>query len=985
MIRQHQYPPYACLTTTMLLSLLCSLLLALPGASQTLPNRRYTTADGLAADRITCAVQDDKGFMWLGTYFGISRYDGYRFTTIQLPPVQQNKYVAAITAAHGNVYAGFWFDGGLMEYSQGRIKAYQLPGAGGQVVNNITALCPHNTKGILVAGGHNSIYHFADGRFTLLHRLSGNFKDLNVKALAMDDRQNIWAGTTNGLMVYTSQGNHTLLEGRNILYIRQAPTGVIVTSIKDNDFLITSFRHSGNTFAQEQIILRSTQMLPLTQNSFHSNNLWLADSSGVFHHLTPEGRLSAFSTNDVSKEDIHFLYADRENNLWIATHTGLVKMANLPALSYAFAEKAYGTGDITGSDSLLWITNSEHLYTIRNGKLEKMPEFRDKKNMLKIGRLKQQGNRLWVSLENAGVMRMEFNGNKVSSKQYFNVFNAEPIKVHCIRQDQQGNIWLGGRNGIFYIRDGKPAAHFRPALPDGSPMFIVDMAIDTKNNIIWAGDNAEGLYKIQYRFTGDGLSHTVLRHIHTRDGLTDGHIRSLLLDSKGMLWCGTRFGGLFRLHEQQGKLHIEDLTAQAQLGCARVTSIKEENAGAIWIATCGGIYRYVRSTGQWEAFTAASGLMDSEIFTTHITPGTKHCWALSTSGVTALQYDRAGTLAAPLVNITGITVLGRYDTAALFSSKAPSWSSSQSSIGFQFAGASFTDEKRIWYKYMLQGHDKNWSDATQANSVNYASLPPGEYIFKVLASAGKNRWSEAPATFAFTIVRPFYKSPLFFILLLCAGFAAIYFFRMYQLQQRLKLERIRTRISADLHDDIGSTLSSISIISEGVLQEKDPVASKEMIREISDNAMQLMDKMDDIIWCVNPRNDSFQHLMLRIRKFASSVFEAKGIEYDIVVDPRISDNVLPMDYRQHLYLILKEAINNLVKYSGATYATISIALQGGWLNIIVTDNGKGFDVRSAQNGNGLRNMQKRAGLMKADLEMESDRSGTRIHIRSKIK
>lgn len=964
------------------LILLCSLLIAVITSAQTLPNRRYTTADGLAADRITCATQDDKGFMWIGTYFGVSRYDGYRLTTIPLPPVQQNKYVAAITAAHGNVYAGFWFGGGLMEYSNGKVKAYEFPGLSNRL-NNVTALSPHNKKGVIVAGGVSNVYHFAEGKFTQLFTFGGSLENQNATAICMDNNGNIWAGTPNGLLIHSTDSDQILLTGRHILYIRQTDAGIIVVSSRGNNCEVVKFTQT-NGFRKPEMIWHSETMLPIPQSSFYSDNLWLTDSTGTFHHLTATGNHSTFTSEGISKEDLHFLYADRENNLWIATHTGLVKMANLPARSFTYAEKAYGTGDVTGNDSLLWITNSEHLYTIKEGRFTKVPEFRDKNNIQKLGRLLQQKNSLWVSLEDAGVMRLQLQKDKITSKEYFHAFNNVPVRVHSMVEDSKGNVWIGGRNGIFFIKDGKPAAHCKPVFSDGTPLFIIALAIDAENNILWAGDNESGIYKIHYDITGNNIHYTILKRIYDAEGLTDGHIRSLFLDSKGALWCGTRFGGIFRIWEQQNKLHVQNLTAKAQLRCARVTDIREKD-DAIWLATCGGVYRYLRNTDQWQAFTAANGLMDSEVFTNYISPSTKHCWAVSTSGVTALQYDKPATLSAPLVNITAITVLGKTDTAALFSNKTPSWSADESSIGFQFAGATFTDEKRTWYKYMLQGHDKTWSDATQANTVNYVSLPPGDYVFKVLASAGIDRWSSTPATFSFTVVRPFYKSPLFIILILCAAFAGIYFFRMYQLQQRLKLERMRSRISADLHDDIGSTLSSISIISEGVLQENDPAASKEMIREISDNAVQLMDKMDDIIWCVNPQNDSFQHLMLRIRKFAAAVFEARGIDYDIGIDQRIGDTSLPMEHRQHLYLILKEAINNLVKYSSATYAGINITMQGSLLVITVNDNGKGFNVKAEQHGNGLRNMQRRASLMKAKLTIESDAAGTRIHLGSKIK
>jgi signal transduction histidine kinase len=330
-------------------------------------------------------------------------------------------------------------------------------------------------------------------------------------------------------------------------------------------------------------------------------------------------------------------------------------------------------------------------------------------------------------------------------------------------------------------------------------------------------------------------------------------------------------------------------------------------------------------------------------------------------------------------------MLGKEDSSAIFRNQAVVYKPNESSIGFQFAAASYTDEKKIWYKYRLQGFEEAWSISTQSNSVNFASLPPGSYTFEVLGTTDNNRWSAIPASFSFIIKKPFYKTPLFFILVIGGLIAGFYFFHTYRLQQKLKLEHLRSRISADLHDDIGSTLSAISIISEGALQEKNISASQSMMKQVIANTQMLMDKMDDIIWCVNPQNDSFQNLMFRVQKFASALFEAKGIDYTISINKSINNMALPMNQRQHIYLILKEAINNLVKYSGATHAEISINYEAGYLYMNVTDNGIGFDTAQQQTGNGVRNMQRRAAMLHGTLQIDSNYGTTTVLLRTKIK
>jgi len=923
-------------------------------------------------------VQDEQGFLWVGSFFGLSRYDGYRFVNIPLPQVQQNKYLTSLAATGGAVYAGFIFGGGLLEYRQGRATAFTMPMFNGEAANDVLTLCPHATKGVVVCGAGNSVYHFADGKFHFLFVLDSAFLHVDYRYLAMDKAGNIWVATDKGMSVYTASRKLMKVTSNPSFAIQPSGNGVIVVS-RENGKTVLSFAEVENGFIKIKKRGEAGTVFPVAQNNFQPGYLWLADTSGKFIHFTHEGKATSFLTTGVS-DDIHFLYSDRENNLWIATHTGLVKMPNLPSGFYRFHELANGSGHIAGNDSVLWINNGRHLYLIRNNEMKKVEQPQVKFT----GTLLFTDDQLWIGSNDGGICQLRREKNNVLSTHYFSNFGKSKIKVHTITSDGKSGIWACGENGIFYLRDGKPAAHFHPILRNGQPAFIVSMVVDAKNHVLWAGDNAEGLLKIRYEFSDSTIHYQILNYIDSSFGLRDGHIRSMLLDSDGTIWAGTRFSGIFRIMEIDNQIRVQNLSSEAGMQCTRVTDIKEVGNSEIWFATCNGIYQYQLHSGKWKAYTTADGLQQAEVFANYASSDGKYCWAVSETGVTALHRSEK-RIPAPLINLTRVTVLGKEDSAALFEQRHTAYRPDESSIGFQFAAASYTDEKKLWYKYRLEGYDRSWSVATQSNSVNYVSLPPGHYTFKVLASVDNSEWSTAPASFSFSIKKPFYKSPLFVVLVIGILVAGFYFFHTYRLQQKLKLERLRSRISADLHDDIGSTLSSISIISEGALQEKDLPSAKLMMKEISDNTQLLMDKMDDIIWCVNPQNDSFQNLLLRIKKFSALLFEAKGIDYTISIDKSINDISLPMNLRQHLYLILKEAVNNLAKYSGATHATICINHEGGYLNMKIADNGKGFDTTRLQTGNGLRNMRRRAGMLQANLEIDSGTSGTTVFLRTKIK
>jgi signal transduction histidine kinase len=200
-----------------------------------------------------------------------------------------------------------------------------------------------------------------------------------------------------------------------------------------------------------------------------------------------------------------------------------------------------------------------------------------------------------------------------------------------------------------------------------------------------------------------------------------------------------------------------------------------------------------------------------------------------------------------------------------------------------------------------------------------------------------------------------------------------------------RMQYIRNKIAQDLHDDIGSTLSSISILSGLALEDKNSGHTLETMSEIKDSSILLMERMDDIVWSINPRNDSLENLLMRIKHFATTLFEAREIDYSIDIQENINAVRLPTDYRQHIYLVLKEAINNLVKYSQATQAAIQVGFDRQILELSVRDNGRGFVASGESRGNGIPGMRGRAELMEAELEIRSGPGeGTTVSLKVRI-
>ena len=305
----------------------------------------------------------------------------------------------------------------------------------------------------------------------------------------------------------------------------------------------------------------------------------------------------------------------------------------------------------------------------------------------------------------------------------------------------------------------------------------------------------------------------------------------------------------------------------------------------------------------------------------------------------------------------------------------------ENSFSISFANSTTADTTATTY-YKLDGADKDWIKEGKATTVNYTLLPPGRYDFKLKCNDG----SEKPVL-QIVIKLPFWLSS-WFIILCCAAFIAIaYFLHTLSVKRLMAVEAIRQKVSRDLHDDIGSTLSTINILSTMAKSKliEDPVKAGEYISKISDNSSRMMEAMDDIVWSINPLNDSMQRIFARMREFATEVLEAREVEVHFRFDEEANNLTLNMEQRRDIFLIFKEAINNIAKYAHATKVELQVTYKAPQLILLIKDNGKGFDVDKADNGNGLNNMQKRADKLKAIYHITSQpAAGTTIMLQMQI-
>jgi two-component sensor histidine kinase len=294
---------------------------------------------------------------------------------------------------------------------------------------------------------------------------------------------------------------------------------------------------------------------------------------------------------------------------------------------------------------------------------------------------------------------------------------------------------------------------------------------------------------------------------------------------------------------------------------------------------------------------------------------------------------------------------------------------SYSSLHFKFSDYSLIEQDKIKYEYTLyNGGDTVWNKIESEPDVIFTRISPGSYKLMIRASNGFGDYSKITAL-NISILPLFTQTPWFIVLVVLIVGVVLYGIYRYRLQQVRRLQTIRNNIASDLHDDIGSTLNSISIYSEVAKQQ----AQKEIpaLDLIGLNSRKIIESMSDIVWTINPENDSFEKIIVRMRSFAHQLLKAKRIEYTFEADEKLNSINLPMQVRKNFYLVFKETITNLVKYSAASRVTILLKEENKTIFLRIRDNGSGIPVNSETQGNGLMNMKRRAEEINARLNIVS--------------
>ncbi|MCL2073626.1 MAG: histidine kinase [Marinilabiliaceae bacterium] len=975
--------------------------------SQTSPGKyylfkNYTTQNGLLNNDIYAMKQDKYGYIWIGSILGVTRFDGKTFYHKAIDEIYDNPTLVThfATTQDGNIIAASYMQGIFVQQDDGQFKQF-LEGDAVAVGKNIFKVVKTFSDNSILACTGRSLFLIKDGVMSQIYDYGNTMSIFN--SLGIDKENRIWFGGRFG--VGFMQISDT---GYEPFFFPELKDKLVDTILLDDDGTLHIatvqgyFRIKWNQPARldtDYIIEQPFQQLKdiyISQMMLDKDkNLWIpTDSYGVFRTKGDSITLHLTQENGLISSSVTRMMQDKEGNYWFGTINGISMIKDFD--NFAIANNGIlfkDASNITADEfHRLWIYSRSAIYLYHNDKLIPVSLSGSPIEVVGIRSLEIINNDLLIS-NDLGLYKMPISKSLPDMRKLEKVADYQTHRVvgllHALTADSEG-VWICSVNKLCNYNNGQfqPITFNHPDSVSLSPRRI----IRDKYGYYWCGDYANGLYRgVISRNEKNKILFdvkTVYKSLIADTTFVTATIRDMSFDKEGNLWFSSLYTGVYKLAINcNGVVSYKLYSTADGLLSNNVYGIDFDDNGNVWFLTQRGISILrtdssgVESIDKFDVNPRMEGISSSPLQIGD------RLYLLTEEGifVTQAQYYQEKEEFAPKVIITNLLINGVVNSEISANTNNLTLAFGQNNITIEYAAIIFNNADNVRYQYKLENADHDWSVLSERVYVEFATLRPGRYTFKVRAAmVGAETFIGEETSFSFRIRPAYYQTIWFYSLIAIAIVSLLYALHKFRLRQILKMERMRTRIASDLHDDIGSTLSSINLISEIASQHAQESALAKALSKIGTDSKVVLSSMDDIIWSVNPKNDSLSSLLVRLREYAIPLCESKNIALNMQAEDSIHSIKLEMDQRRNIFLIVKESINNAVKHSGCKNLTIDFSKTHD-LEILIQDDGCGFDPTSPSSRNGIVNIKRRAEQIGSELIINSEKEkGTIIRLRIKI-
>lgn len=955
--------------------------------------RVWRADDGLPDNRVAGVTQTPDGSLWVATRGGLVRFNGAKFEAFELsalPGVTGSGVRAMFSDSRGNLWLGAFRDEVL---KVGRDSAQRFTVAEGAPRGQLTAFAEDREGAIWLAFGGNICLVDNDRLHAV--EISDRAGSGGRASLVRDAAGVVW-GALNGRIGVLQAGKFEQrfrLENRD-LTLAAARTGGLWVSAGAR-----LYRIIGDGPPVERVVL-PVGVRPSVLLETADGALWLGTSAdGILRY---DGQ--SVEKVDSSHRNIVTLFEDREGNIWAGTLGGGLNRLRPRAMELIGAQSGLPFESVVSvcpdAEGLFWVVGE-------NGQLARgdrsrwtiMPAGGGSAACVAADRM----GKVWVGTRGFGLREIDRASGEVRVWGQRDGLPSDSVRAVLVATD--GSVWFttNGAVSLCRIRDGRLQTYVVPDAVRNIRALVQDAA-----GVIWIGSSDGRILKV----AGDVL---VTEPALAQAGSTS--VRCLHATPDGSLWIGYAERGVGLLKDGR----YARLTVEQGLVDDSIWQIASDSTGAIWLAGPQGLSR-VELADAASAVERRSPILRSILYgyeqgLPNLQPHYGNAPAVCQSSDGRVLYSTSlGVLTltpknlrenavAPPVVMERVTVDDRL--VASWGSRFPlrrivpsgamdlgdaklalSLPPEHRRVVFDFAALSYSAPENVRFRYRLVGFDETWSAPGSERSATYSRLPAGHYVFRVSAGNDTGVWNDAGVALGVR-VSPFYWQTWWFrtgvLGLFTALVVAVVRFLSYQrlrdklrrAEQHAALSEDRARIARDIHDELGGSLAHVKLLSEIVVQDRpatDPTG--ENLRQITTATGQMLKSLDEIVWAINPGNDTLAHVISYLGQHAVEFLRVAGIRcvVDLPDDP--PDLPVPSDVRHHLLLVVKEALTNVVRHAHARNVSLRIASEKNLLRVVVEDDGVGLVTPAGPpQGDGLRNMRKRMEAVGGEFRLERKAGG----------
>lgn len=992
----------------------------------------WTSENGLPDNSVVAIAQTPDGYLWVGTYNGLARFDGVRFVTFDpanTPELTHARIRKLFVDRQGTLWINT-YDGSLTTLrhgtfalerhntraseaeltlvssvsnrvvflsSRGMLLRKPLTAPAGTGWEELAppsrgpgALCCEDDRGTLWYRDTNRrLWRLAGDQFEPLPDAAG-LKGEDINCLVTDPHGRLRVATDNEIAVWDgtrfqmdTPTNADLPLG--VTFMSATAAGQVWVVANGDVAAVADRQWLARPDAARGIFRGNPGRIGALED--HQGGIWFYSFGRGLLHVDAAGEVRPLASRDgFPGQRVNCFFEDREDNWWAGLEAdGLVRLRQrqfhtMTASNATLARAARSVcQDATGA---VWIgILSGGLDCWREGNYTNLAVVEGVPSGSVFCVCPDASGRLWVSAGDEDLYVRE--GGKF--KQVSPVVHG----VKAILASRTGRVWFGTTSGLFFADRESPdeIQSFK-----GIARRNVRALSEDQAGVLWAGTGSGELYRIA------GDTATVFRPKNDQES---GTVWSVLADEEGTVWVGTFRGGLLRFRDGQFTRYGKKDGLPDNVIC----QILDDGRGNLWLGSHQGIFRVAKSVLN-DMARGGSGFISCVAYGRSDGLPSLECsggyqpaawlgrdgrlWFTTAKGATWIQPEEIRpNLPPPPVAIEEVLVDGQ--ARSIVKTGTTNSAASGSTVAllkiapgkhqfeFRYTGLSLVSPDRIQFRYRLEGADGDWIQAGTRRFAHYNFLPPGDYRFHVIAGNSDGVWNEAGSALAMRILPHFYETWWFqllagiVILSVVAGTVRHTVTRrlhqkMEQLERQRAVERERARIAKDIHDDLGANLTLIAVLGDLAKKEK----AEERIEKMSSTARQAVKSLDEIVWAVNPRNDTLAHLIDYTGQFTTDYLRDAGIRCLLDVPEQIPTREVPSNVRHNVFLVVKEALQNIVKHARATEVWLRVSAIPGGLRLAIEDNGCGFEGPSPDAwADGLGNMRQRLTEIGGECRVQS--------------